>query len=88
MRLDKLVEKRTRNGYPPIIVGGLSVRDVLTFGTLDQIKRKVEYCMDTMSPCGGLFLSAYGNKTRTFRTRTTVQHSAMHWSIQLTIALS
>lgn len=63
VRLDKLVQKRTRTGHPPIIVGGLSTRDVLTFGTIDEIKRKVEYCLDTMAPYGGFFLSAYGNKT-------------------------
>ncbi len=63
VRLDKLVRKRTRTGHPPIVVGGLSTRDVLTFGTIAEIERKVEYCLDTMAPYGGFFLSAYGNKT-------------------------
>ncbi|MHB8995167.1 MAG: uroporphyrinogen decarboxylase family protein [Armatimonadota bacterium] len=56
VRLESLVERTDRFGDQLIIYGSVSVRDVLPHGTVDDVKREVERCVDACRGRSGFFL--------------------------------
>jgi hypothetical protein len=56
VRLEGLVGRTDRWGEPLILYGSISVRDVLPHGTVAQVKREVERCLDACRGRSGFFL--------------------------------
>ncbi|MGE5531448.1 MAG: uroporphyrinogen decarboxylase family protein [Bacteroidota bacterium] len=54
--LESLVDRRDRWGDNLIIYGSISVRDVLPHGTVEDVKREVERCIDACRGRSGFFL--------------------------------
>ncbi len=52
----ELRKHRGPHGEPIIFMGGLSVTRTLPFGTVDDVKREVDYCLDFTDGGHGLFL--------------------------------
>ena len=57
VRLEGLVERTDRWGAPLILYGSISVRDVLPHGTVAEVKREVERCIDACRGRSGFFLA-------------------------------
>ena len=57
VRLERLAGMKARAGDPLIVFGSVSVREVLPFGTVADVKRDVERCIDTCAGRGGYFLA-------------------------------
>lgn len=56
VRLESLVDRRDRWGDRLILYGSLSVREVLPHGTVEDVKREVERCVDACRGRSGFFL--------------------------------
>ena len=54
--LEKLARRRDRWGELLILYGSVSVRDVLPHGTVEDVKREVERCLDACRGRSGFFL--------------------------------
>ncbi|MCE5239482.1 hypothetical protein LLH23_13485 [bacterium] len=56
VRLEELAAMQDRWGEPLILYGSVSVRDVLPHGTVEDVKREVERCIDACRGRSGFFL--------------------------------
>lgn len=57
VRLEGLAHRRDRWGEPLILYGSISVRDVLPHGSVADVKREVERCVDACRGRSGFFLA-------------------------------
>lgn len=55
--LEKLAGKKTKKGRKPILWGSISVTTTLPFGTVEDVKKDIERCIDVAAPGGGFFLA-------------------------------
>ncbi|MFB0522925.1 MAG: uroporphyrinogen decarboxylase family protein [Candidatus Bathyarchaeia archaeon] len=55
--LDKIVNMKTKSGDKPIIFGSVSVTSTLPFGTVEDVKRSVERCINIAAPGAGFVLA-------------------------------
>jgi hypothetical protein len=56
VKLDWIAQKRTRKGRRPIILGSVQARGVLPFGSVDEVQKDVERCINTIGHESGFFL--------------------------------
>ncbi|MCJ7533777.1 MAG: hypothetical protein MUO64_22480 [Anaerolineales bacterium] len=56
VHLDWIVKKRTRHGRRPIILGSVQARSVLPLGSVVDVLRDVERCINTVGRESGFFL--------------------------------
>jgi hypothetical protein len=56
VHLDWIAKKRTRKGRRPIILGSVQARGVLPFGSVEDVKRDVERCINTVGRESGFFI--------------------------------
>jgi hypothetical protein len=56
VHLDSIVKKRTIHGRRPIILGSVQARGVLPFGSVEEVHRDVERCINTVGRESGFFL--------------------------------
>lgn len=56
VRLADLVKRRTKTGQKLIFFGSISVSHTLPFGTVEDVKKAVEYSIDAVGDNGTLFL--------------------------------
>jgi uroporphyrinogen decarboxylase len=56
--LEEMVGLRTRWGRKPILWGSVSVTTTLPFGTIADVKRRVEHCFRVAGPDGGFGLAS------------------------------
>ena len=54
--LEDLLKLKLPGGKKPALWGSISVTRTLPFGTVDEVKREVEHCIDVLGPGGGFFL--------------------------------
>ncbi|MEN6546003.1 MAG: uroporphyrinogen decarboxylase family protein [Armatimonadia bacterium] len=57
VHLEALAHREDRWGEPLILYGSLSVRDVLPHGTVEDVRREVERCIDACRHRSGFFLA-------------------------------
>jgi len=55
--LEDMVKVKTKWGQKPIFWGSVSVTSTLPFGTVEDVKRKVEHCFELAAPGGGFGLA-------------------------------
>lgn len=55
--LADLTQKKTTFGHKPILWGSISVTTTLPFGTVEDVKKDVERCIDIAAPGGGFFIA-------------------------------
>lgn len=55
--LEKLVQLRSKRGRKLILWGSISVTSTLPFGTVRDVEREVERCIDTAAEGGGFFVA-------------------------------
>jgi hypothetical protein len=56
--LEDLAEMKSRRGRKLILWGSVSVNRTLPFGSVGDVEREVERCIDAAAPGGGFFLAA------------------------------
>jgi hypothetical protein len=56
--LEHLAEMKSRRGRKVILWGSVSVNRTLPFGSVRDVEREVERCIDAAAPGGGFFLAA------------------------------
>ena len=56
--LEEMAALRTRWGRKPILWGSVSVTTTLPFGTVENVKRRVEHCFEAAGPGGGFGLAS------------------------------
>ncbi|MFA5865467.1 MAG: uroporphyrinogen decarboxylase family protein [Phycisphaerae bacterium] len=56
VQLECLPKLKLPGGKKPALWGSISVTRTLPFGTVEDVKREVERCIDTLAPGGGYFL--------------------------------
>ena len=56
--LDRMVRARTIKGRRPILIGSVQARSILPFGTVQEVRREVERCINTVGRGSGFVLAA------------------------------
>ena len=56
--LEEMAALRTRWGRKPILWGSVSVTTTLPFGTVEDVKRRVEHCFEVAGPGRGFGLAS------------------------------
>ena len=74
-----LAARRGPNGERPLFLAGMSCTKTLPFGSLEEVKDEIEYCMDYTDGGKGLFLftsSSAGSEVPPINLMTAYRHAA------------
>jgi hypothetical protein len=80
--LEKLAKMRARTGDKLILLGSISVRDVLPHGTPDDVRREVARCINAAADGGGYFLaptSTVGPDVPVANIEAMCEHCHTYW---------